>query len=61
MKRRLVSIAAAAERLSCSRGHIYHLIAAGELSSVDIHAQGNRSKTRVFDDELDQFIESRTA
>lgn len=61
MKRRLISVTAAAERLACSRAHIYRLIATGALRSVDIHAEGTRTKTRIYDDELEQFIDARTA
>lgn len=56
----LVSVAEAAERLVCSRGHVYNLIAAGALRSVEIKAAGRRPKTRLVEDELEAFIAGRT-
>lgn len=60
MSTRLLSVTQAAEQLGCSRGHIYGLIAAGELSAVEIKAKGTRSKTRVLASEVEAFIASRT-
>jgi len=58
----LLSMPDAAKRLGCSRTYIYRLIAAGQLRSVDISAGGNtRSKTRVYEHELEAFIERQTS
>lgn len=57
----LITIPEVAKRLACSRGHVYNLIAAGALSSVEIKATGTRSKTRVLEHELLSFIEAHTA
>lgn len=56
----LLSITTAAERLDCSRGHVYGLIAAGQLRAVEIKAKGTRSKTRVREEDLEAFIDSHT-
>lgn len=55
----LLSVTEAAKALSCSRGHIYNLIAAGELSAVNIGIAG-RSKTRVLPAELDAYVARHT-
>jgi excisionase family DNA binding protein len=56
----LLSVTSAAEQLDCSRGHIYGLIAAGQLHAVDIAAKGTRAKTRVLASEIADLITSRT-
>jgi excisionase family DNA binding protein len=56
----LLSITDAAARLSCSRGHIYNLIAVGELAAVEIKATGKRPKTRVREADIEAFIEQHT-
>lgn len=55
----LRSITEAAKILDCSRGHVYNLIAAGELSAVDIGITG-RPKTRVLASELEAYIDRHT-
>lgn len=57
---RLLAIPTVAERLDCSRGHVYRLIAAGLLRAVEIKATGKRPKTRVRSDDLQAFIEAQT-
>jgi excisionase family DNA binding protein len=57
----LLSIHATAERLDCSDMHVYRLIAAGELSAVDVRQPGSRKpKTRIRSDEIDAYIKART-
>lgn len=56
----LLAITSAASRLDCSRGHVYHLIAAGKLRAVDIKATGSRPKTRVYEKDLDDYIAQNT-
>lgn len=56
---RLLSPSEASSVLGCSRTHIYGLIAAGKLRAVEIKASG-RSKTRVREDDLAEFIEANT-
>jgi excisionase family DNA binding protein len=52
---------AAAEILGCSEMHVYRLIAAGELTAVDIAApDAGRSKTRVRSDDLADYIDRKT-
>jgi excisionase family DNA binding protein len=52
---------AAAEILGCSEMHVYRLIAAGELTAVDIATPGaGRSKTRVRSDDLADYIDRKT-
>jgi excisionase family DNA binding protein len=56
----LLSVPEAAARLACSRTHIYRLIAAGELRSVEIKASGTRPKTRVREEDLEAYIDQHT-
>ncbi|MEV5001994.1 helix-turn-helix domain-containing protein [Nocardioides sp. LML1-1-1.1] len=56
----LLAVSSAASRLDCSRGHVYHLIAAGKLRAVDIKATGSRPKTRVYEKDLDDYIAQNT-
>jgi len=54
----LMSVASAAETLDCSRGHVLNLIAKGHLRAVDIGI--GRSKTRVYPEDLQAYIERKT-
>ncbi len=56
----LLSITRAAEVLDCSRGHVYGLIAAGKLRAVETKAKGVKSKTRVYESDLAEFIAANT-
>lgn len=57
----LRSITKAAEQLDCSRGHVYNLIATGQLRAVEVKTSGStRSKTRVLQEDLDAFIDANT-
>jgi len=56
---RLLSVAEAAVYLSCSRQHLYDLIAAGKLRAIDIGI--GRSQTRVRRAELEAFITKATS
>jgi len=58
--KRLLSMPSVAERLDCSRTHVYGLIAAGKLRAVEIKASGTKPKTRVLEEDLDAFIEANT-
>lgn len=61
MTTQLLSVTRAAEALDCSRGHVYSLIAAGELRAVEIKTPAStRSKTRVRAEDLDDYIEAAT-
>lgn len=60
---KLLSIPQVAERLDCSRWHVYALIRAGQLTPRDISlppADGGprRPKTRIADTDVDAYIES---
>lgn len=55
---RLLPIPNVAEVLGCSRGHVYTLIAAGLLNTVDIAPPGKASKTRVPESSLNAYIGS---
>src|SRR5271155_967182 len=58
---RLFSVKEASVILDCSDMHIYRLIAAGELSVVDIAMPGaGRSKTRIRSDDLADWIGRKT-
>ncbi len=56
MKTKLISVPEAAERIGCSRSHIYNLIAAKQLTPYDISLKG-RSKTRLSEADVDRYIE----
>lgn len=56
---RWLSVTDVAEVLGCSRGHVYDLIAAGRLTSIDIGA-ATRAKTRISETELQAFIQRQT-
>ena len=59
---KLLSMPDAAQRLDCSRSYVYRLIASGQLRSVDIRVAGNtRPKPRVYEHELEAFIERQTS
>lgn len=60
MATQLLTITDAAARLSCSRGHVYNLIAAGQLAVVEIKALGTRPKSRVREADLEAYIELHT-
>jgi excisionase family DNA binding protein len=50
----------AADRLGCSKVHIYRLVNSGLIQSVDISAPGSqRTKTRILLEDLNTYI--RTA
>ncbi len=57
----LLSVVEVAARLGCSRNHVYALIAKGGLQSVDLRASGTKPKTRIREDDLEAFIDARTA
>lgn len=57
----IYTIPGAAEHLGCSETHLYRLIAAGELKTVDISAPGaRRTKTRIRGDDLADYIDRQT-
>jgi excisionase family DNA binding protein len=58
---RLLSVAAVADRLECSRNHVYALVAKGGLRAVDLRASGTKAKTRIRESDLEAFIGARTA
>lgn len=61
MSTQLLTVHEAAERLRCSDMTVYRLIADGSLRAVDMRPAGSRrSKTRVRDDDLAEFIDART-
>lgn len=56
---RLYKVAEVAELLSCSKDHVYDLIAAGRLAKCDI-GTGRRPLTRVSEKALTAYIERNT-
>lgn len=63
MRARLLTIPEAADRIGCSRAHVYNLISAGLLNRHDIslpprNGGPRRPKTRVSDTDVDAYIES---
>lgn len=61
MTTRLLTVTDAAEQLACSRGHVYSLIATGQLRPVDIKpTSSTRSKTRLLASEVEEFIRINT-
>lgn len=55
---KLNSIPEVAERLRCSRDHVYDLITTGRLAVVNIGI--GRSRARITEDELARFIAANT-
>ncbi|MDQ1645381.1 MAG: hypothetical protein QOJ50_1565 [Cryptosporangiaceae bacterium] len=55
---KLWTAAEVALHLACSQRHVYDVIARGELDVVDI-GSGRRAKTRIPEDSLAKYIESR--
>jgi len=54
----LLTIPETAERLRCSKAHVYRLISAGQLRTVDIGVVGStRAKTRIRETDLHTYIE----
>lgn len=51
---RLISVPEAAEKLGCSRSHIYNLIADGKLTRHNIALKG--SKVRLSDEDVARYI-----
>lgn len=60
MSTRLLSVPHVAEQLDCSRGHVYGLISAGKLRAVETKAKGMRSKTRIYAEDVEKFIDANT-
>lgn len=56
----LLTIPEAAEQLACSRAHVYRLISAGALLSVELKVSGTRPKTRVRAEDVEAFIAQHT-
>ena len=56
----LLTIPQVAARLRIGRSSVYELIAGGELATADMVVKGSRSKTRVPESAVDEFIASRT-
>lgn len=54
----LLSVEEVAEALSCSKSHVYRLIAAKQLPYLNI-AVGSRAKTRIPRANIDKFIADR--
>lgn len=53
----LLTIDAVAQRLSCSRVHVYRLISDGRLKAVSISTPGSqRQRRRVTEEDLTAFI-----
>lgn len=60
MSTQLLTPEEAGDRLGVTAKSIYRLIALGELRAVEVKVSGTRSKTRVRDDDLQDFIDRRT-
>lgn len=60
---KLLTLEEAADRIGCSRTHIYDLIAAGKLRRFHISAKtgARKPKTRVADVDVDAFIQAAEA
>ena len=53
----VITIQQVADRLGCSKPHVYRLINSGALPAVDIASpDSNRTKTRVRLSDLDNFL-----
>jgi excisionase family DNA binding protein len=56
----LLTIDEAGERLGVSGKTVHRLIALGKLRAADVAATGSRARTRVRDDDLQDYIEAIT-
>lgn len=54
----LLSAIEAAQRIGCSRQHVYNLVDAGHLRAVDISLHG-RSRLRIREDDLLTYVTAR--
>jgi excisionase family DNA binding protein len=48
----------AADRIGCSRTHVYDLVAAGKLRRFNVSAKEGATKLRVADVDVDAYIRS---
>jgi hypothetical protein len=54
---RLLTVLEVAERLACTRNHVYRLIAKGTLRSVNIGIPGQaRPRKRITEEALEEFM-----
>lgn len=58
---KLISTQDAADRIGCSRSHIYTLVAEGKLRRFNIAVRGDRTKIRVADEDVSAYIVSAEA
>jgi excisionase family DNA binding protein len=57
----LLTVIETAKRLRCSPNHVYRLIAAGKLPSLDVALpESQRAKTRVNEEDLAAYIKGST-
>jgi excisionase family DNA binding protein len=56
----LLTIPEVAARLRCGKSSVYNLISIGELATTDIAIKGDRPKTRVSEQAVEDFIAART-
>jgi excisionase family DNA binding protein len=52
---KLIGVPEAADRLSCSKSHVYDLLAAGLLTRRNISARG-RSFVRIAEEDLERYM-----
>lgn len=57
----LLTIPATAQRLSVQKSTVYRLIRNGDLRAVNIARTGTKPRMRIRTDDLQKFIEKRTA
>lgn len=56
--KRLLAVSEVAEAWGCCVQHVYNLIAAGHLTTVNIGM--GRAKTRIHEDEVARYIKANT-
>ncbi len=60
-ERRYLTAEQVAEKMCCSRQHVYNMLESGQLPCVDFSMPGSKKKLRrISEDALDKWLSART-
>ena len=60
-ERRYLTAEQVAEKMCCSRQHVYNMLESGQLPCVDFSTPGSKKKLRrISEDALDKWLSART-